>query len=401
MTQNSWNSEFNSAKGALLVGNATRPIVEPVGADGFVLTADSAQATGVAWAAGFNPANTAAFLYSLTTAATNVTGAGTNWIFGTTGGGAATMIVDNGSNVTLIGSDYTFTAPVTGLYMLGGGIDYSPITAAMNYSTLAIVTNTGGSFFNQHSIDATKVTTYVVSGMGIVPMTAGDTAKLAFTVAGGAGDTVGITNGTLTTFLSYFQGYLFSTAGGVSGIFGPGVSTDRAIATWNGITGTAQYDNPTTRITALGEMTNTGQPAFYANMSANALNATGDGTLYQIIGDNIVSQQGTGYNNGTGLFTCPVTGWYFFATIINVNNLLVTHTSGTWIITPSAGAVPTTFAMNPFVTKEAAGGFCIPSLSGITFLTAGTTVGAYVTVSGGTKTVTVAAGSTFQGALLF
>lgn len=51
MTQNSWNSEYNSAIGDLLVGNGTRPVVVPVGADGSVLTADSGQPEGVSWSA--------------------------------------------------------------------------------------------------------------------------------------------------------------------------------------------------------------------------------------------------------------------------------------------------------------------------------------------------------------
>ena len=49
MSQNSWNAEFNNAKGSLLVGNNIRPIVRTVGTDGQVLMADSAQADGVAW----------------------------------------------------------------------------------------------------------------------------------------------------------------------------------------------------------------------------------------------------------------------------------------------------------------------------------------------------------------
>lgn len=51
MTRNAWNAEYNSAKGAILVGNATEPVVVPVGTDGQVLTADSAQATGLSWIA--------------------------------------------------------------------------------------------------------------------------------------------------------------------------------------------------------------------------------------------------------------------------------------------------------------------------------------------------------------
>lgn len=48
--QTPWNSDYNNAKGALLVGNNTRPIVRTVGTDGQVLTANSAQADGVEWA---------------------------------------------------------------------------------------------------------------------------------------------------------------------------------------------------------------------------------------------------------------------------------------------------------------------------------------------------------------
>lgn len=48
-TTTSWDSEYNSAKGSILAGNGTRPVNLPVGADGQVLTADSAQPTGLAW----------------------------------------------------------------------------------------------------------------------------------------------------------------------------------------------------------------------------------------------------------------------------------------------------------------------------------------------------------------
>lgn len=48
-----WNAEYNSAKGSLLAGDGTRPVVQTVGANGQYLTADSGAATGVSW----QPAN--------------------------------------------------------------------------------------------------------------------------------------------------------------------------------------------------------------------------------------------------------------------------------------------------------------------------------------------------------
>lgn len=75
MTNNSWNSDYNSTKGSLLVGNGTRPVVRTVGTNGQVLTADSAQADGVNWSSltSFSTLNvqtktgTGAFTYTPTT----------------------------------------------------------------------------------------------------------------------------------------------------------------------------------------------------------------------------------------------------------------------------------------------------------------------------------------------
>src|SRR5258708_39162315 len=93
---NSWNSDYNSAKGSLLVGNVTRPVVRTVGTNGNALIADSAQTDGVNW--GFhsgiitNPLQ-AAFLAILTTTAANVTGSSLAYALANgTGGGVLTEV---------------------------------------------------------------------------------------------------------------------------------------------------------------------------------------------------------------------------------------------------------------------------------------------------------------------
>jgi hypothetical protein len=105
------------------------------------------------------------------------------------------------------------------------------------------------------------------------------------------------------------------------GITGPGSSTDRAISTWNGITGSALFDNSTTKIDSTGRFTNSAQPCFCAILSTTQSNVTGDGTPYTIIFDTERFDRGSNYNNTTGIFTAPVTGIYHFSAYALYQNM--------------------------------------------------------------------------------
>lgn len=63
-----------------------------------------------------------------------------------------------------------------------------------------------------------------------------------------------------------------------------------------------------------GEINYPLQPAFLALNSATDSNVTGAGTLYQLVCDSEIFDQNSDYNNGTGVFTAPVTGRYYLQT---------------------------------------------------------------------------------------
>lgn len=54
------------------------------------------------------------------------------------------------------------------------------------------------------------------------------------------------------------------------------------------------------------------QPCFRAYLSVTQNNVTGDGSLYVVVFDTEVFDQGSNYNNANGRFTAPVTAKYFF-----------------------------------------------------------------------------------------
>lgn len=77
-----------------------------------------------------------------------------------------------------------------------------------------------------------------------------------------------------------------------------------------------------------GEITQPLQPAFNAYNSVTDANVTGDGTGYTIIFDTVRFDQNSDYNNGTGVFTAPVTGRYMFSASTRLEELAAAHTIG-------------------------------------------------------------------------
>jgi len=84
--------------------------------------------------------------------------------------------------------------------------------------------------------------------------------------------------------------------------------------------------------TNLWKMTSSGvvnmplQPSFLASLSATQSNVTGDATVYQVVYDTEITDQGSNYNNGTGTFTAPVSGNYLLIHSANFSDATASFT---------------------------------------------------------------------------
>lgn len=144
-------------------------------------------------------------------------------------------------------------------------------------------------------------------------------------------------------------------------------------------------------ITTGGQVTFPQQSSFIAYPSSNATNATGDGTVYAIVGDQY-TRVGTDYNNSTGIYTAPIDGWYTFAGSILLGSIAAGHTLGVCRITAGGRSYYGT-GLNPFICKDSNSDVVLNVNLAKVYLTAGQTASFEVFVSGGTKTITVSGSS--------
>jgi len=162
-----------------------------------------------------------------------------------------------------------------------------------------------------------------------------------------------------------------------------GTTNQIAISNGDGTSG-----NPT--IALASTVLNATQPAFLAYNSAQISNITGDATAYTVLWDAEQYDQASNFNTGTGTFTSPATGKYYFACTLSLGGLLLTHTT----CTASIVTTSTTFAcidFNPFT--DAIGTNIAINFSAIAAMTANDTATILLTISGGTKVVDILFGS--------
>ncbi len=138
----------------------------------------------------------------------------------------------------------------------------------------------------------------------------------------------------------------------------------------------------------LGKWQATSQPTFLAYQSANAAAATGDATAYTVISDTEIFDVGANYNNGSGVFTAPVTGKYLLGGYVQLSSVGIAHTLGNVQLVLTGRTVNIPGIFNPFNLADLSG---IVSWGGMMLvsMTANDTASLRVTISNSTKTVQV------------
>jgi hypothetical protein len=176
------------------------------------------------------------------------------------------------------------------------------------------------------------------------------------------------------------------TVGNITGATAVNLTTGTADITIASATGTLATISDT------GETIWPLQSAFSASVSSTQSNVTGDGTVYTIICDSEDLDRNGDYNNGTGVFTAPVTGLYNFS--LQIMTLSHDSTTSTCELVTTGRTVY--FGRTRPDTVAAASAYITYVLSVNIYLTAADTAYLRVTESNGTKITDVYGAASYR-----
>jgi hypothetical protein len=129
------------------------------------------------------------------------------------------------------------------------------------------------------------------------------------------------------------------------------------------------------------------QPMFFATLSAEPANVTGDGTAYTVIYNTETYDIGGNYNTTTGVFTAPTTGKYVVGCKWGIVSPLSGHNTGQLNVV-SDGPNSPSMNINPY------NNFAATNIAGynncyVLELDAADTVKTVMNIAGSTKTIDV------------
>jgi len=150
-----------------------------------------------------------------------------------------------------------------------------------------------------------------------------------------------------------------------------------------------------------GDLMAAAQPMFFATLSAQLDNVTGDATTYTVIYNTETYDIGSNYNTTTGVFTAPTTGKYIIGCTIGIVSPASGHTSGQ-ITVVSDGPNSPSLNINPY-NNYAATNIAGYNVCYVLELDAADTVKTTLDIAGGAKTIDIyhgGGGSNFFASLL-
>lgn len=129
-------------------------------------------------------------------------------------------------------------------------------------------------------------------------------------------------------------------------------------------------------------------PRFHAQYSANATNATGDGTVFTLVPDTEAYDYSAGFDTATGVFTAPVAGVYHFDAQTTIGNLGAAHNAAELNLIKNGATTVQSVVFDPWGLSNTSNNASI-HLGRDIELAQADTVKVTITVLNSTKTVTV------------
>jgi len=283
-----------------------------------------------------------------------------NSSFANTGGSTSPNLL-SGGQVTINNTDYGIANENTPPWTISGGI----------------FTAFGSTLNGEMTTSATS--TFEVNNCRIftdnVPFTLGGSAHNIFNSEISCGNNAAISVSTVANIANLT---ISSTA--TNAITGVGTINYANLA----FTGSSSTISTTTQTRfALGPVVNTAQPKFFAYLSANAANVTGDGTNFQVPYDTVVYDNFSGFTVGASShYTFPVAGRWE----IKVNNVYISDATAGFAFLTTVQATSEGFimrdqasAVNILITVSHNGSFIFNAAKG-------DTLAVFIQSGGGTKT---------------